>query len=124
MAKGGSSSIPPDRLERYALLVATPPGVERKGAKMPYTSVNGHMTSFLTEKGTLALRLSELDRTRFMAEHGAALHEAHGAVLKEYVSVPDVLLADVDALAPWFAVSVAYVASLSPKPARRGGGRT
>ena len=46
-----------DALKQYEKLIATNPNVERKGATMPYTSLNGHMFSFLTKTGTLALRL-------------------------------------------------------------------
>src|SRR5262245_42442244 len=46
-----------DALSRYEKLIATNPNVERKGATMPYTSLNGHMFSFLTKTGKLALRL-------------------------------------------------------------------
>jgi hypothetical protein len=60
------SAIPPARLEQYERLVAKIPGLERKGASVPYTSVNGNMSSFLTEDGTLALRLSAADRDSFM----------------------------------------------------------
>jgi hypothetical protein len=115
MAKKDASHLPPGRLEAYERLVATVPGLERKGATMPYTSVNGHMSSFLAEDGTLALRLSSEDRARFIAEHGAALHVAHGTTMKEYLSVPDALADDVEALRPWFAAGFAYVASLKPK---------
>jgi len=52
-----AAGMPADRLELYERLVATQPSVERKGATMPYTSLNGHMFSFLTETGKLALRL-------------------------------------------------------------------
>jgi hypothetical protein len=38
-----ASTIPADRLARYDLLVATLPGVERKGVTVPYTSVNGNV---------------------------------------------------------------------------------
>jgi hypothetical protein len=41
------------RLALYEKLVATVPGLERKGATMPYASVNGHMFSLLTREGTL-----------------------------------------------------------------------
>ena len=37
-----------DNLELYEKLVATNPQVERKGKTMPYTSLNGHMFSFLS----------------------------------------------------------------------------
>jgi hypothetical protein len=39
--------IAPERLARYDRLIATQPGLQRKGATIPYTSVNGHMCSFL-----------------------------------------------------------------------------
>jgi hypothetical protein len=109
----------PERLEAYDRLVATVPGLERKGATMPYTAVNGHMSSFLANDGTLALRLSGPDRERFIEEHGAPLHQAHGTVLAEYVSVPDALVDDLDALQPWFETSHAHVSSLKPKATKR-----
>ena len=56
--------IPAAAIERYDAVIATRPGIERKGASMPYTSTNGHMFSFLTPEGTLALRLSTSDRKR------------------------------------------------------------
>ena len=44
-------------LQLYERLVSTNPNVERKGASMPYTSLNGHMFSLLTKEGKLVLRL-------------------------------------------------------------------
>ena len=82
---------------------------------MPYTSMNGHMFSFLLPDGTLALRLPPDDRERFRANFQAGPVEQHGRVLKEYVAVPDRLFASTDELAPWFAASHGYVASLPPK---------
>ena len=44
MSPGGKTSpIPAELLERYDRLIATQPDVARKGATMPYTSVNGHI---------------------------------------------------------------------------------
>ena len=106
-------------LERYERLVATIPDVERNGKTLPYTSLNGHMFSFLGEGGTIALRLAADDRQAFIDRYGAALHEAHGAVMREYVRVPDALARDPDELAPWFERARAYVAGLKPKPTRR-----
>jgi hypothetical protein len=57
-----AGAIPPERLASYERAVATLPGVERKGATVPYTSVNGNMFSYLGPTGTLALRLSSADR--------------------------------------------------------------
>jgi hypothetical protein len=106
-------------LAAYDRLIATSPGLERKGARLPYTSINGNMSSFLGEAGVLALRLSASDRTAFLSRFDTSLHEAHGHVMKEYVSVPGPLLEDTEALAPWFAASLAYVVGLKPKATTR-----
>ena len=108
-------------LEGYDRLVATRPEVERKGKTLPYTSLNGHMFSFLGDGGTIALRLSPDDRQAFIDRYDASLHEAHGTVMREYVSVPEALADDTASLAPWFERAYAYVASLKPKATRRAG---
>lgn len=110
-----------DPSEAYDRVIATVEGVERKGAKMPYTSINGNMSSFL-DAGILGLRLSKADRERFIAEFGTGLHVSQGHVMKEYVTVPADLLADTPRLASWFSASWTYVAALKPKPTRRSAG--
>ena len=107
-----------DATRAYEQVIATVPGVARKGAKLPYTSVNGNMSSFL-DSGTLALRLSKADRDRFIAEFGTGLHMSQGHVMKEYVTVPAHLLADTPRLASWFEASWSYASSLKPKPTTR-----
>jgi TfoX/Sxy family transcriptional regulator of competence genes len=114
-----SPSIPADVLELYERLVATNPSVERKGAAMPYTSLNGHMFSFLTSTGKLALRLPDADRDAFLKQYKTRLCEQHGTVLKEYVEVPDALLKKTQELKKHFEVSCTYVASLKPKATTR-----
>jgi hypothetical protein len=111
--------ITADKLELYDNLVATNPAVERKGAAMPYTSVNGHMFSFLTPTGTLALRLPDDARDEFLKKHKSKLCEQHGKVLAEYVEVPDSLLRKTQTLKPYFDRSYAYVSSLKPKPTKK-----
>ena len=111
--------IDEDILEAYDALVATHPEIERKGATMPYTSINGHMFSFLTPDGTLALRLSADDRSTFLKRHDTTLVEQHGAIMKEYVAVPGDLLFRKQDLEPWFGRSLAHVSSLKPKKTTR-----
>jgi TfoX/Sxy family transcriptional regulator of competence genes len=119
-----SAGIPPDRLELYEKLVSTQPSVERKGATMPYTSLNGHMFSFMTESGKLALRLPAEEREAFLKKYRTRLCEQHGSVLKEYVEVPDALLERTSELRQYFDLSHAYVATLKPKPTSRKQKRT
>ncbi|HXA49401.1 MAG TPA: hypothetical protein VNV86_03815 [Candidatus Acidoferrum sp.] len=56
--------------------MATNPDVERKGAAVPYTSVNGHMFSYLSKEGKLALRRPEEDREAFLKQYKARLCDA------------------------------------------------
>jgi hypothetical protein len=111
-----STEAPADKLALYEKLVATLPGVERKGAGVPYTSVNGHMFSYLSKSGKLALRLPEKTREAFLKKYKARLCEAYGVVQKEYVEVPDALLKKTSELKAFFAQSFEHVSSLKPKP--------
>jgi hypothetical protein len=85
--------IPAEKIAPYERLLATIPGLERKGADNPCTSLNGNMFSLLlSPTGRMALRLSTDDREQFLRKYKTTLFEAHGAVMKEYVTVPDALL--------------------------------
>ena len=121
MAKPEPYPGPAGRLVAYERLVATVPGLERKGAKLPYTSANGNMSSYLAEDGTLVLRLGAADRAAFIERYRTSLHEAYGIVQKEYVDVPAALLDDLEAIRPWFEAGQRYVVELRPKPTKRGG---
>src|SRR5215471_6857266 len=107
---------PAESVALYDALLATNPQIERKGATMPYTSVNGNMFSLLTPDGTLALRLSESDRAAFLAKYGARQPVQYGVVMKEYVAVPASLLKKTKELAKHFEASVRYASTLRPKP--------
>src|ERR1700733_12651828 len=110
------AGAPADKLQLYEKLVATKPNVERKGATVPYTSLNGHMFSYLSKQGKLALRLPREEREAFLKKYKAKLCEAYGTVQPEYVEVPDTLLAATRELKKFFDISYEYVSSLKPKP--------
>lgn len=114
-----TSLVSAERLELYDRLVATLPGVQRKGATVPYTSVNGRMFSFLTKTGKVALRLPDGEREAFLKKYKAVLSENYGVVQKEFVEVPDDLLKKTSELKKYFAQSFAYVKSQKPKPTTR-----
>jgi len=118
MAKSAAAAAPAGKVALYEKLVATLPEVERKGAAVPYTSLNGHMFSYLSKEGRLALRLPPAEREAFLKKHNARLCEAYGVVQPEYVEVPDTLLASTAKLVPYFRASYNYVSSLKPKPAK------
>jgi hypothetical protein len=111
--------VPSDKLALYEKLTSTLPNVQRKGATVPYTSINGHMFSYLSKTGTLALRLPEDARELFLKKYKATLCKQYGVVQKEYVEVPDALLKKTSELKEYFALSFAYVGTLKPKPTTR-----
>lgn len=118
-AKKEQNSIPADELALYDALIKTNPTLERKGVKLPYTSFNGHMFTFLSKSGTLAIRLPEKDREAFLKKYNASLMEAHGTIMKEYVMVPDELLKNTKELKKYLNLSYEYVKTLKPKAQKK-----
>jgi hypothetical protein len=119
MAAPKKNNIPLEKLDLYEKLIATNPHIARKGAANPYTSLNGHMFSYLNPEGTLALRLPQVEREKFLKKYKTTLFEAYGAVMKEYVTVPDRLLKNTNELQPYLELSYEYVRSLKPKPTKK-----
>jgi len=111
--------VPPYKLALYDKLIATHPKIERKGAANAYTSLNGHMFTLLGKSGTLALRLPEKEREKFLKKYKTTLFEAYGAVMKEYVTVPDSLLEDTKTLRKYLVLSYAHIETLKPKPTKK-----
>jgi hypothetical protein len=112
--------IPPEKIEQYEKLLATQPGIERKGGDNPYTSVNGNMFSLLlSPAGRMALRLPKDEREQFLKKYKTTLFEAYGAVMQEYVAVPDGLLLRTKEMQKYLALSYAYAKALKPKPTRK-----
>ena len=118
MSPKPTSKISPETVALYDRLVAAA-GLARKGASVPYTSLNGNMFSYLDKEGQLALRLPAVAREAFLAHYPTPPVAPYGVVQPEYVYVPADLLADTAALQPYFAQSVAYARSLKPKPTTR-----
>ena len=106
----------PGQVELYEKLVARFPDVKRKGKNNPYTSLNGHMFTFLGKEGKLALRMAKADRDAFIEKYDSQQPVAYNTVMKEYAEVPYDMLADTDLLEGYFQTSYDYVASLKPKP--------
>jgi hypothetical protein len=104
----------------YERLIASTPGVERKGATLPYTSRNGHMFSFLDASGSMALRLPREERDEFLARYGSTLAAQHRHTMKEYVVVPPSLLELTDELRAWWMRRHDWIGTLKPKPTTKG----
>ena len=111
--------VPAGTLALYDTRLATNPCVTRKGAASAYTSLNGHMFSFMTEAGTLALRLPTDAREAFLKKYSTKLCVQYGTVMQEYVEVPAALLKKPQVLQTFFEISYTHVASLEPTPTTR-----
>jgi hypothetical protein len=109
-------NMPADKLALYEKLIKTNPKIQLKGAATAYTSLNGHMFTYMDASGTLAIRLPEKERAKFLKKYKTTLFKAYGVVKKEDVTVPDSLLANTKELKKYLAMSYEYVQSLKPKP--------
>jgi hypothetical protein len=109
-------TVAAEKVALYDKLIATRPEIERKGDANPYTAVNGNMFTILLGSERLGIRLPEEERARFLKKYGTTLLEAYGAVMKEYVAVPDGLLGKTKELARYLDLSFEYAETLKPKP--------
>jgi len=104
----------------YIKLMSSDPRAELRGKALGYTSMNGHMYSFITkEQDAVALRLPKEEREAFLKKYRTTLVEQYGVVMKEYVRISPRLLAKTRELAAYVTSSVDYIASLKPKPTNR-----
>jgi len=107
------------RLALYEKLIATHPKIESRGAANSYTSVNGNMFSLLRPSGEMALRLPKDEREKFLKKYKTKLYEAYGAVMSEYVAVPDAVLQNTGEMKKYLAMSYDYASALKPKATTR-----
>ena len=115
MATAKKSKIPPAKLELYEKLIATNPNIERKGDVHPYTSLNGHMFTYLDQTGTLGMRLPKDEVEAFLKKYKTTLFESYGVVKKDYVRVPEKLLENTRELKKYLEISFEYTKTLKPK---------
>jgi len=112
-------SVAADKVALYDRLIATIPQLERKCDANPDTALNGNMFTLLHQSRTLALRLPAGEREKFLKKYKTSLFEAYGAVMKEYVTVPDSLWKNMRDLEKHLAQSYEYAKTLKPKPTRK-----
>jgi hypothetical protein len=117
--KNNKSIHSEETIALYDALIASVPGMERKGATMPYTSLNGNMFSYLEKNGSFGLRLPEKTREEFLKKYKTTLFFSFGMVMKEYVLDPDKVFRNTGELSPYFKKSVEYIKTLKPKPSKK-----
>jgi len=103
----------------YEAVVAAHLGLAPKGKKMPYTALNGNMFSFLDPDGRICVRLAKEDVAAFNAKYGTGPVVQYGAVMKEYVALPQAVIDDSEQRSALFAQSLAFARTLKPKPTKR-----
>ncbi len=112
-------SIPIEKIELYDKLIATIPEIVRKGKTCPYTSLNGNMFTYLSGEGILGLRMSKEDGEAFEALYKSEPFVQYGAVMKDYVTVPNEVLEDTDTAKKYLIQSYEYAKTLKPKATKK-----
>jgi hypothetical protein len=118
MAKA-ETTTDPKVLAAFDAMIGAVPGVTRKGAAMPYVSVNGNMYGMISKADVIGIRLGKDDLAAFMAAGGVPFEGTPGFINNEYGGVPAALLADSKTLRAWFKKSHAFAAALKPKKTTR-----
>jgi len=111
--------IPQEFLDLYDKLISANTNIERKGKTVPYTSLNGHMFSFLAKDGTMGLRLPKEERGKFIKKYKTQLSVQYGSVMKEYVDIPHELFLKPKTLSKYLQLSYDYIKTLKPKPTKK-----
>jgi TfoX/Sxy family transcriptional regulator of competence genes len=107
---------PTELVETFQKALSGIAGAEpRKMFGYPCAFVNGQMFTGLHQENMI-LRLSEEDRSAFLALSGAKIFEPMpGRQMKEYVQVTPEVLASAKDLAAWMGKAFRYASSLPPK---------
>jgi TfoX/Sxy family transcriptional regulator of competence genes len=115
-------AAPEELVRGFTELVRSLPGVDlRQMFGFPCAFFQGQMFAGLYQDGMI-LRLSEADRTIFLALDGATQFEPMpGRPMREYVLVPPAIIGQPGEVAAWLDRSLAYAASLPPKEPKKKG---
>ena len=111
--------IDPSVLAAYEAMLSAVPGVDRKGAAMPYTSMNGNMYSMISKDGVIGIRLGKADLAAAFAAGLKPFEGTPGFINKEYAGVPAAMLGAPATLKSWFRKSHAFALTLKPKKTTR-----
>jgi len=108
-----------EQLKKYDDLVALHPKFERLGKTMPYTAANTHMFSLLNKDAEFGIRLSKESQEKFKEKYNTTIYKSYGAVMKDYVLVPEEMLDRPKQLFKYLNESYEYVMSLPANPRKK-----
>lgn len=103
------------KLAIYDKIIATNSKFERKGKSVPYTSANGYMFTLFNKDAEIGFRLPKPAAKEFIEKYNSGPFKSHGAVMRDYVIIPEDLWKNLDLLAGYLDQSYAFVLSLPPK---------
>lgn len=109
----------PDKIELYDKIISVIPDLQRKGAANAYTSLNGHMFSFISKTGEIGLRLPKEELEKYNKKYDSGPLIQYDRVMREYVIVSDELLKDTKTMRKYFKISYEYISTLKPKPTKK-----
>jgi len=109
-----------EALQHFDAAVALVDGLQRKGKSMPYTGDNERMFGLVNKAGEIGVRLSKEEQNAFVAEYpNNGIYKSYGAVMKDYIHLPDSLVKDSEKLAFYLQKSWDYIITLPPKPSKK-----
>ena len=111
-------TAPADKVLLYQQLLDSVDGVDTKSNfGSAYTAINGNMYTMISKHGVVGLRLPEPERSEFLETYSTDLFRGDPAwpPAREFVAVPDDLLANTGALKPYLELSLRHVRTLKPK---------
>lgn len=111
--------IPKELIDLYDELLKNYPDLKRKGKTSAYTSMNGHMFSFIAPEGFLALRLSKEDKKKYNESINSSDVIQYNSVMNGYVEITDEIFKDMDRVKVYFEQSLDFVRSLKLKPTKK-----
>ena len=103
-----------EKLAFFDSIVDACPDFERKAKSLIYTSANGYMFSQLNKAGEIGIRLSKESQQAFTDAHNSGPYKSYGAVLKDYVIIPEAIWENKQLMIDTFNESYQFVMSLPP----------
>ena len=115
------AATPPsqENLKQFEFAVSLVPEMELKGRNMWYTSMNGNMYTYMGKEGIVGIRLGKEEYNAFRERFQVGDLKSHGAVMKEYVPIPQELFEDTETLKRYMEMTHDYAKTLPPKPTKK-----
>jgi TfoX/Sxy family transcriptional regulator of competence genes len=117
--KGKWKKSPPGLVATFDAAITGKPGVVRRQMfGYPAAFLNGNLLAGLFQDHMM-VRLSQADRAKAIAEAGGVPFAPGGRPTREYVVLPEAIVADTRKLGSWLKRAIAYVETLPAKTAKK-----